>query len=200
MEKVKITQEQAGAIEHLRDLHFEEMNRFKKYSKCNVDKKLIPLHDLEIDKINDAYFDGYEVKPDFEVGDWIVYENEYHKCVMQITDTDKHYVYVEPFHNGFKNCTAISKKSPLIKHATPEEIAEEKERRFFARHGREPWELKYGDILVNIGTGFPAVVTKGLNIYQNVDLNLKRFNIQAVKDNYRVASFVDGRLDVKRDD
>ena len=89
-----------------------------------------------------------------------------------------------------------------IRHATPEEIAEEKERRLFAEHGRKKWELKRGDILID-ESGHTRIVRGSTDAHGFLDENKVHFMdgdweiFEYVKKIYKVACFAEKRLDVK---
>lgn len=128
MSKVKITQEQADAIEGITDRESAaelQINGWKWYkNRC--------LNNLSFDDFIKALYIGYEVEPEFEVGDWVYRKSD--GVVSKINrienqedfygefSTDKHrgWLYVEE-----------------IRHATPEEIEKEKERRWWAKHNRD---------------------------------------------------------------
>lgn len=86
-------------------------------------------------------------KPKFEVGDWIIFKNAIGDLLIGMveavgkTSVDTDYVGS----NGYKQ--NFEKK--LIRHATPEEIKVEKERRVWAGIGRKPKKFLGNDILVN---------------------------------------------------
>ena len=84
----------------------------------------------------------------------------------------------------------------IIRHATPSEI----ERRFFARHGREPWELKRDDVLLDKNKRRPVFVDDVIKEESNLSIHVSTgfiYPIEYIKENHRVISFVGGRLDVK---
>lgn len=136
MEKVKITKEQAEAIER----------GIKIYGKDRVMNdhepdgvwvgNLVKLNGLTKSEIAKSLYIGYEIEPEFnvEVGDWI-----------KDTSTG---ALVEIINQQHRN-NIMDERYTTKRHATPEEIEQEKERRFWANHGRKPWELKMGDTLIN---------------------------------------------------
>ena len=136
MEKVKLTQEQAEMIKKHREAdNLEMLLRKHRMSGC-----LTYIDELTTQQVVDAYFDGYKVDPDFEVGDWVVYDNGV-RCgykTNQIKDVDEQKAYFD------EGRTMLLTR---LRHATPEEIAEEKQRRWWARHGRDVYEFKSGDLI-----------------------------------------------------
>ncbi|OEH52944.1 hypothetical protein AQ616_18745 [Oceanobacillus sp. E9] len=151
MEKVKVTKEQAGEIkDHVSrnsedlvfKLHLSNPNGWTGTSKV--------LNGMDITTMAKALYIGYEIEPEFKVGDWVVVTFDLHNSygqIKQITKVEKSCavgrdVYFELDGGG---CYYPNE----IKHATTEEIKQEKERRWWAKHGREVWELKMGDTLIN---------------------------------------------------
>ncbi|MBN6206253.1 hypothetical protein JYK21_07300 [Ralstonia pickettii] len=181
MEKVILTKEQADAVEY-----------FKKEHQDN-------LGDMSLRGFYDALRYGYEVEPKFKVRDWITYDED------KYGSGDKEVVWIEEIkYSNYWNeeCAywnAGDSSLPLskIRHATPSEIAKEKERRFFARHGRGPWELKVNDVLS----------FKESNITYNVEqidylITISKgessvnYRLDQVKKLFKVACFAENRLDV----
>lgn len=120
-EKVKLTREQADALDSFLEMtagvRFTELFKAIKY--------------------------GYEVKPEYKSGDWVVYQGvgipRY--CVIKHVDETS----VDTDHigeNGYKQTFGKDR----IRHATPEEIKAEKERRLWSGIGREVGEFKPDDI------------------------------------------------------
>src|SRR5690625_241481 len=151
MEKIKITHEQARAVDHLRDLHFKEIERFKRYSREDTGK-LEPLYDLESSEINAAYFNGYEVEEVFKEGDWVHYDNGIKSTPRFVTRLISK-VYAESVDLGDNRTMPIDD----IRHATDEEIATEKQRRFWNGNNCDVWELDLYDCVIN-KYGAPFVV------------------------------------------
>src|SRR5699024_858662 len=83
-----------------------------------------------------------------------------------------------------------------IRHATPEEIAEEKQRRRWAKHGREVWELRENDIPYydDEFKEVEEVAGIGANMLSSERVYLP---IETIKNKYSVACFAEGRKDVK---
>jgi len=105
--KVKLSQAQADAVEY--------------FERVFVKNKATSMSDETLRK---ALNDGYEVEPEFEVGDWVYREKC--KTVSKITIIDYAFnvngaIFVDAFDGWlFKD---------EIRHATPDEIAGEKGRR-----------------------------------------------------------------------
>ena len=146
-EKVKVTKEQAEAIE--------------KFQKT--------VHELGIslDELKVIFESGYEVKPEFKVGDWVICKKT--KQIGQIEEygiwDDSVWVTNDEF-NFFTD----------YRHATPSEIAEEKERRWWKKHGRKKWDLKRGDILID-ESGHTRIVRGLTDAHGFLDENKVHFNL-----------------------
>ncbi len=140
-EKVKLTQVQAEAI---------EKESYRDYENILYDYLVVSDYDekfkgLTFGGLYRALHHGYEVEEEFKVGDWMIN-----------TTNDKAYEL------GKMMCLKINANPGLYKHlrhATPEEIAEEKQRRWWAKHGRNVFEFKKGDLIVHgkIVTGVTEV-------------------------------------------
>lgn len=183
MEKVKVTEQ------HLRELKIwnDNNNKFSSFI-LGVGRRTGTYENLY--KLTPEQFalllcDWYEVEPEFKEGDWI--HNNVTGRVAKMDDRgyDEEVAWVDDDKVNFFT---------EFRHATPEEIAEEKERRFFNEHGRKPWELKVGDVLVKKMDNFPLVVTE-VNA-EEITLNLLTCTRSEVKKRCKVLCFVDDRLDV----
>ena len=144
MEKVKLTQEQAEAIErYKRELvdSIDEQYRFG--VKRTPHEWAEPLVELGGKQVLEIIKHGYEVEEKFEIGDWVVHENRkligevirIYEDVLKITRLGDSHIWNKKY----------------TRHATPEEIAEEKQRRWWAKHGRGVFEFKTGDLINHAG-------------------------------------------------
>jgi phage regulator Rha-like protein len=144
MEKVKVSREQAEAIEELTKVLFNPTIVITHIRDRFRDEKTECINSMPVDSLIRALYIGYEVEPEFKVGDWVAFDNRKDEVAIRkierINDQFGDGLYAH-WKNG-------SMRLSGLRHATPSEIAEEKERRFFARYGREPWELRKGDWLI----------------------------------------------------
>lgn len=153
-EKVKITQEVADAIERLRNAEYSDYGivvHVASEGPSNHDngdptegrilRNWIYDDAENADKLLDALRNGYEVEPKpLEIGQWKRYRKNYNEVsVGEITGCRIDKGWVE-FDDGVR--VAISN---VQGDATPEEIANEKERRLWKSIGREVGEFKAGD-------------------------------------------------------
>ncbi|MCG1029293.1 hypothetical protein J5S49_13430 [Virgibacillus halodenitrificans] len=173
MEKVKVTREQAKAIEDListgqriatinrlldGEVFFNEFYKsLRKMKPKNIIKSLI-------DEI------GYEVEPEYKENDWVI--NTHNGVTFQL----KNQTEVDNYFEGIS-------KLENIRHATPEEIKQEKERRWWSDHGRGVKEVKKGDIIYSYPTGITFVNNENSRHVTNFE-------------GFRVVCFVENRLDV----
>lgn len=188
MEKVKITQEQADAIESIREGNgLTEANIRKQLdgdwwdisARCDLNK-------LSIEEFLNAYYVGYEVEEEFKVGDWIhtTYEDGEVRIGSVLNFIFGSQPYTDNNHIG---------ETTHRRHATPEEIATEKQRRFFAKNNREVWELKSGDIVRSQFFG-PLEVVECADGSLSLDLNDTLHDIHTDKD--KVVCFAEDRKDI----
>src|SRR5690606_29085439 len=150
MEKVKVTREQAEAIEYLKKLLSDtsERKRNLQLIKEKLDHdyhwespNFKAANEIPDDIFIAALHYGYEVEPKFEVGDWVVIDYKEHGTKV---GKIKGYIKKDAFYIDNNHAAGSIMNT---RHATPEEIVAEKERRWWAKHGRDVWELREGDIL-----------------------------------------------------
>ena|SRR5690625_4167123 len=104
--KVKLSQAQADAVEY--------------FERVFVKNKATSMSNETLRK---ALFIGYEVEPEYSAGDWIYVEDKmFPPRFHQIKE-------VEEDRLGLGNATFINLASKNFRHATPEEIEAEKDRR-----------------------------------------------------------------------
>ena len=205
MEKVKLTREQANAIEWALQKENEyspdRLLRLRSSDNANFHNELYPLNDIDIAVLARALYIGYEVEPEFKVGDWVVRTSdeglyfEKNKIFRAGHDIDDKGVQEED--------SDIYHVPSNLRHATPEEIAEEKERRWWKKHGRDVWELRKGDVLYDSIEEEALVFEKH---DQDLDDEVAHFTnglwepMRNVKRRLRVVSFVEQRLDREGDE
>lgn len=188
MGKVKLTQEQADWIEkytltqeqvdHLIDIH---SHRKRPDS---------PLVDLSTSKLARALYSGYEVEAEFKVGDWVITGRGLLGKYLEKTSEVYRFNLIGGHHATSDN----------IRHATPEEVAKEKERIWWKKHGREPWELKEDDVLEYLGDLLIVDSFDSEDICfrsnKNCTKNHYMENFDYVQKHFRVVCFAEDRKDV----
>ena len=175
MGKVKITQEQARAIEERKRTNLLDLSIIHHVNGKWKGATNYVLNDLTLDELIRALYIGYEVEETFEVGDWIV--NIYNEDVGIVTELGSSYLkYDDGLSDGFHN----------FRHATPEEIAEEKQRRLWYENGREVGEFKLNDVIFN----------KNLCVLDEIMTGFTKVNYT---DEYEIICFAHNREDLKND-
>lgn len=205
-EKVILTKEQAEAIEWAlseSDVYMNNPDELLSYSafagrqqdeEFKFKYELKPINDMKISQPARALYVGYKVELKYEVGDWIkrrIGRTFVYGQIDQIEFSIVFGIFSDGQRHGFHKS--------VVELMTPEEIAEEKERRFFARNNREPWRLLRGDILIDMDTGYPYIVTNANSSVVHLNNGASVADMKIIKDNYNVAAFAENRLDVKAD-
>src|SRR5699024_9365619 len=157
-------------------------------------------------------------EPDFKVWDWVVVTFELHETIYGKTKMITH--VEESCSVGDKYCYKLDGEGSVykneIRHATPSEIAEEKRRRCWAKHGRDVNEYRVGDIIMECD-GYFGVITElpkehpsqerdddmsdESNYYVKIDPDWRPCDYQTrhVED-LKIVCFAENRLDVKDDE
>ena len=175
-EKVKVTKEQAEALDKAKGI----FNLAAFIDFANEESKPMNNHSLvlrrEFDKetLLQAVFYGYDVEPQFKVGDWVIWETKFELVVVQIKnkirDTGISFGFnKEEYHSDY-----------IVRHATPLEIKAEKERQLWKSIDREVGEFREGD----------TAVTADDYHYTGLDLIKKYYIKQELKGFYPVESFI----------
>lgn len=147
--------------------------------------------ELSYEDFHSALLSGYEVEPEFKEGDWI-YSTDHNKVArVGQNGMDEYTVWTDDEEFG-------TFSTAFVRHATPEEIAEEKERRWWASHGRKPWEIRDNDVL-SFNDLILEVTHAGEEYiaFNNHDIDwMDRERFNSLKHNIRVVCFADDRKDV----
>ena len=145
-QKVVLTQEQADAVESAKKRYgkdqflYEFSRMLHEISPLQFTGSLGPINDLALHRVAKALYIGYEVESELEVGDWVI-DEEFDGLIGKITKIEDKVVWAS--WGGDDEEKYIIKSE--LRHATPEEIAKEKERIWWSEHGRDVWELKVLD-------------------------------------------------------
>lgn len=92
--------------------------------------------ELSYEDFQSALLSGYEVKPEFKVGDYVINDRG---IIVEILEDDGDGFFVGWIANG-SMYTEITPKSRILRHATKQES-------WWAKHGRKVWELREGDVI-----------------------------------------------------
>lgn len=178
MEKVKLTRDQRQTVKNF-------MNN----------GNILKLTVNELHKVIDG---EYEVESEFKVGDWAVYEsvNGYNK-IREIIEI-RHETYVYAYWSYPDELTWVSKRN--IRHATPEEITKEKQRRWWAKHGREVWELSLYDSVIT-KEGHPFTISYIYRDYSGGTVkyelsNGAYYDKDDMEDKFKILYFAEDRKDI----
>ena len=196
MEKVKLTREQANAIEHA----LQEVDEYKgnpdrllrhaSMNNVNFRNELHLLDTIDIVTLAKALYIGYEVEPEYKVGDWVVNANG---TIGKITNINE----FGEFEGFWEEIEMLCEKDNFVRHATPEEIEKGKERRWWAKLGRQPYEFKMGDIVTwEVKKGLFEVVSHKGEMYK-LTRDFCDSEFLALTKNLKLVCPVENRLDVK---
>ena len=163
-EKVKLTKLQAEAIEWLmdgapgswtqEDLIREHTLDRHGWSGVEDAVDISVLNGLPLLTLIDALRIGYEIEKEYKVGDWVVHDAGCKLGQIEIV-RGKNITVRRTDGEGYWWNT------DFIRHATPEEIKAEQERRVWAGIGREPGEFRDGDIIFgDPNSNFGLAITK----------------------------------------
>lgn len=202
MEKIQLTQKQADAIEYAlnkTDDYKDDKDRLLRdisRDYVNFHNDLFPLNKIDIAVAAKALYVGYEVIPQFKVGDWVIFEYKAVRVIGEILEieTDEFFTAKvdDPKYQVPQNI-ALSK----LRHVIPEEIQQEKKRRFWEKLGREVYEYEEGDIVGVEGSKFITYIS-----YEDLDRGEVEFPRFTAGDNeyfplnkIRLVTPVEKRLD-----
>ena len=192
-EKVKITRDQAEALKK-----FPENKKSDIVRQHIVGRWLneyITLNHLNTDELIKALYIGYEVEPEYSVGDYVVTDTG---IIGKIThfnpDNDNHAFLDVKLNNGTGRYANTFIR--YFRHATSSEIAAEKERRWWRRHGRDVWELREKDMLIDSHGNVHEVTGVPYDLDSRYYLDYVAINFYEIKGKYSVLVFAENRLDV----
>ena len=203
-EKVRVTREQAEMIKK----HKEADNLERLLWKHRMLGCITCIDELTTQQVVDAYFDGYKVEPEFETGEWVVCEDGYIGQIEFINEIEKwaNIGYSKDTKERGVCLATTYDLIDIIRHATPEEIAEEKQRRWWSKHDRNLWELKEGDILISKKKPHSCIVKFVEATDENATLLVDGIQdefyegsetLEYMREEYKVFCFVEDRKDLE---
>ena len=194
MEKVKVTQAQADLIKSIKDTDYAiNIHGLNKRPDS-------PLQELTTAELARALYIGYEVEPEFEVGELSIVKNDELNLVRKIL---KIYEIDGKPHADLESADEIPLY--LLSKLSPERQAQEKERRWWKKHGREVWELKKYDKIKHKNTGKEYDVIEVIDRYHFRVFDLREVctsgfffeDVSDLKERFDVVCFAEDRKDVE---
>src|SRR5690625_4814185 len=192
LKKVRLTKEQARAVEVFKDNNLT----LKDYAYENLSEELDPIQILGIDKMARALYVGYEIEPDFKVGDWAECNDGNVGKVTNMRDDGFLTIetidgFIGAHEKNFRVLTHVEKKK------AKEKFTKEKQRRWWPEHGRGVWELKERDLLRQVHDNTKHEVRRmykdGSVSFVNDSGALSKLSIQS---HYKVICFAEDRKDL----
>jgi len=192
MEKVKLTQDQANIIS---SISLDELGEwFYKDERTNTDMYAV-LKDFTMEKIAKAKIIGYEVKPEFKPGDYVVNDVGTIGLIKSVNGDLYKGVWIRDCDIPMR-CTS----NKIDRHATPKEVEEAKERRWWTKHDRGVWELREGDALKAVDGGHLVEVCEVFDS-RNVRFigGTLYVKVSELKEGYKIVCFAEDRKDLGDD-
>jgi hypothetical protein len=187
-EKVRITQEQATAIEYLRDTKFHDEGIIASHAKrpmgweANYTES---LNGLPLLTLVDALRIGFEVEEEYKVGDWkkVVLPNG--KWAIGQIDTLAFDDILFNYLDENTEWQRVRQPGKASVNPTPEEIKAEQERRVWEKIGRKPEEFRKGDAYeYNNGQIFTV------DVYGRIETVRAAYRTGQLKGFYPAESFI----------
>ena len=186
-EKVKLTREQAEAIKSIRgDINggFTPGNIRTQLKKQWMSKPYATLNELPFEQFIVAVLGDYEVEGTFEVGDCVVLDDGQ---IVEIIEDGSCTVVVGWIINRLMYRDQIN-KSLIKRHATKQE-------RWWAKHGREVWELRRNDLVSDKdGCSYTINLIKK-DYVEFVEFGMRK-KVKEIKESFKVICFAEDRKDV----
>lgn len=161
MEKVKLTREVSEALKLAVADYGSDMVMNEHYN-YNWKGKLHPLNHLPQSTLSRALLIGYEVEEEYKSGDWVACEYEDGTWIAQIERIEGVKVFAK-----WELRSLDWNRIEDIRHATPEEIKAEQERRVWKKIGREVNEIRPGDCIASNGNYYKVFDNIGCQKYNN---------------------------------
>src|SRR5699024_4875730 len=199
MEKVKVTREIADAIKFGIKHHSKDdiVRAHTNVKGWRLVCELKPLRHMPLDRLIKALYIGYEVEETFKVGDWVV---DVYEGITRIDSKEKEGLWI-----GEGTLTWVNYDGECyerLRHATPEEIAKEKQRRWWAKHGRDVWELSLYDSVIT-KEGHPFTISYIYRDYSGGTVkyelnNGAYYDKDDMEDKFKILYFAEDRKDIEQ--
>lgn len=194
MEKAILTQKQIKAIEDLRELgvNNEKIIKYNVSELLEIDRGTYAdtIKKIDFEELIKALYKGYEAKQKFNKGDWVFDFKNNEIAKVRYYDVNEKRVWIE-------HCNLPFFFIEETRHARLEEIAEEEKRRWWASHGREVWELKRNDVLID-EEGKTFIIDKFFSSGNDQRVLFKNDSLEYmnnIKELYKVLCFAEDRKD-----
>src|SRR5690625_2351545 len=185
MEKVKLTPEQANAIKKWINKELLIIAKASGLFEHSTDESIA---ELTMEQLVKALYIGYEVEPEFKVGDWFVNANGTIGKITNINESGE-------FEGFWETTEMLCENDNYVRHTTPSEIAEDTERRWWVKYDRNLWELRKGDLLIDKHFGKIAEVREVEDNHYLIGKFTSYESLDFIKRNYTVVCFAEQRLD-----
>lgn len=189
MSKVKLTKKQADAIEYEMAGSERALEIFTRIHlngwRANRNQC---LNELTLDELVRAVLIGYEVVPEFKIGDKLIYQYKQNNIFGEVNRD----LSVRWSDNVESTKEKIEQLNDLgeVRLATESEIKEEKRRRWWSARDREVWEVYEGDIIKAKEDGLAFNVSS-----LNIDY-LTCLSVEELDERYAVICLAENREDV----
>ena len=192
-EKVKLTREQAEAIEKLKKMAVSDdviihNTVFYQVTERERDTAYKPFKGIDLDTLIRALYIGYEVEPSIKIGDFVDIGLFGISKIAEVTGVKGNTIAI----NGSEEYHEFKINRVL----TDEEKQEEKQRRWWAKHGREVWELRDGDLLRSTDTKKTYELNNQTSYGAWFEGLTSGIAHRVVKRNYKVICFAEDRKDI----
>lgn len=163
-EKVTITAEQAAALKVLTDTEkWSHESIISVHTSSprgwNTWNGVDGLNGMPLLTLVDALRIGYEIEPEYKVGEWVVFvgehlvDGEFPEEVVQVIAVRNQSNQIQ-----FAEVSGWQSIENVKGHATPEEIKAERERKVWAKYGRKVNEWRNGDVAIIQGRAHNVVI------------------------------------------
>src|SRR5690625_3041114 len=193
MGKVRLTKEQADAIEDLLKQYGDREILIHEYLYLTgeINNNIEVIKRMNYDTFFGALYVGYEVEPEFKSGDYVVNDIGTIGLIESVNGDHLEGVWISDFDIPM-SCTS----NKIDRHATPEEVEEVKERRWWTKHGRYVGEYKENDVVISRHTKEILYLKEVDNERYYLSDNSVYRDKEEMLNHYLVVCFAEDRKDV----